>query len=261
MCSVLVLPASATNDDCKSEVQHLLDDDNERLGCETPESIQKFNDYMASLPPEIAEIILSDEELIVSMKLDTYWETNDTEVSSYGSVSLPLSDWPADGKTYFSVDKTTACSCHNSDDNDCEYLSPPSGLSQLRCYSGNLSGHCRKYKATKSIQCKGFADYVFHSYTGTDCGSTNSEPEKLVASGNFTSAVAKTNFYGIPVGSHIRGKLSSGTPHSIIVLGTTSTGITYYQANIGGSCKISTATKTWAQFASWFDSITGVWTA
>lgn len=262
LTSAFAMTASATDEVSSNLTDYstALDDDNERIGYETPASIENFNNYISSLDPEIAELILSDDELVSSMKLNTYWETptsNDVSALSSTSVTLPLENWPAG--SYFSVDRTTPCTCHSS----CSYYIPSSSsASQVRCYisATDSSGTCRRYKATGSIQCKGFADYVFHTYTGNDCGASNYDSSKLVSSG-LTSAVAKSNFYGISVGSHIRGYLKSGAPHSIIVLSTTSTGITYYQANTNNNCNITTATKSWAEFAAWFDSITGVWVA
>lgn len=59
----------------------------------SPESVQKFNEYISSLPEEEAALILADEELVFNMKLDSYWETNNVSTNSVRAVSLPLSDY------------------------------------------------------------------------------------------------------------------------------------------------------------------------
>lgn len=57
----------------------------------SPESVQKFNEYIASLSKEEAALILSDEELVFNMKLDSYWNTETVSTNSVRAVSLPLS--------------------------------------------------------------------------------------------------------------------------------------------------------------------------
>ena len=61
----------------------------------SPESIQKFNEYISSLSEEEAALILADEELVFNMKLDSYWETENVSTNSVRSVSLPLSEYAA----------------------------------------------------------------------------------------------------------------------------------------------------------------------
>lgn len=230
------------------------------------QSLIKFNEFIAQLDDETAELILSDEELVNSMKLESYWETDgatDTEVAPYASVTLPLSSFPAG--SYFSVDGS-ACTCHGSCDFD-----DHSGFSKSRCYEAayNRSGNCRRYSTTRSIQCKGFADYVFYKYNGVDCSDSNSI-NKSLSHGSVTASNLKNYIKNnLSVGAHLRfsligydedGKQKNAGPHSIIITKITNTGISYYQANYGGRCLVTTDTKTWSQLSSWIYSVTNAWT-
>lgn len=47
----------------------------------SPESIRKFNEYIASLPEENAQLILEDQEMVANMKLDSYWAEPDEKYS------------------------------------------------------------------------------------------------------------------------------------------------------------------------------------
>ncbi len=239
----------------------------------TNESIRKFNSYIASLDKETAKLILDDEELVASMKLDTYWmdSYDSVEIQSIQSVTLPLESWPVG--SYFTYDRK-ACTCHNTCSTSCNLskciinkhsctYDIPSGFSALRCYNAhtNLSGNCRRYKTTGAIQCKGFADYVFKKYTGNECNDYTSIKKGLTS---VTEASIKKYFTDnkITVGSHLRGKLKSGgTNHSIIITSISSVGISYYQTNVGGCCLVSTGSKKWNELADWFSSISNTWKA
>lgn len=137
----------------------------------TSESIDKFNNFIDSLDAEEAELILRDEEPAYSMQLDTCRsEENNNDISPLASrVTLPLSEYPDGGKTYYSASKTGGCACHSK----CTY-SISAGYSTTRCYipSERKSGNCVRWAATGSIQCKGFADYVY-KYIGKNCGTIN----------------------------------------------------------------------------------------
>ena len=75
------------------------------------ESIRKFNEYVASLPEECAQSLLEDEELVINMKLDSYWiEPDENAASAQGLVRIfPVSQYPAG--SYFTVNGK-ACTCH-----------------------------------------------------------------------------------------------------------------------------------------------------
>lgn len=226
------------------------------------ESIQKFNEYIASLSDEEAALILADEELVFNMKLDSYWNTPEISTNSVRSVSLPLSGSPAG--SYYSYNGS-ACDCHSH----CTYSVPSSAYSAYRCYysySGvTKSGNCVRYKPTGSIQCKGFADYVYHEYTGHDVGDsyTVSTSGYSSISNDTTGAnLMKSFFTSLTVGSNVRLSVRGASyNHSVIVCSTSSTGVYIYDANRTGNCKIGYTFKTWSQLASSYSGIVKAWAA
>ena len=226
----------------------------------SPESIQKFNEYIASLSEEEASLILADEELVFNMKLDSYWETNNVSTNSVRAVSLPLSNYTA-GKFYSSTGK--ACTCHSY---SCTY-SIPSGASSTKCYitSKSKSGDCIRYAATGSIQCKAFADYVYHEYTGHDIGSSytiSTTGYSSISNDTAGANLMKAFFEDLDDGSNVRVSVRNKTyNHSIIVCKASSTGIYLYDANRVGTCKVGYQYKSWSQLASMYDGIVKAWAA
>lgn len=217
----------------------------------TNESKNKFYEYLDTLPDDEAKLILSDEELVRFMQREAYWKAEDTveKNASARITTLPLINYPAG--SYFS-NNFDECDCHDN----CTY-SLPTGFPTYRCYNKatGSSGNCKRFDG--GIQCAGFAYYVFQQYTGTHCSSAN----QIGGLSSVTASGLQNYFSNITVGSHVRGTLSAGYPHSIIITGITSTGVSYYQANVGGKCLVSTGTKTWSQLASWFSSISKSWVA
>lgn len=60
------------------------------------ESIRKFNEYIASLPEENAQLILEDQEMVANMKLDSYWEEPDENALDVRlQLVFPIDDYPA----------------------------------------------------------------------------------------------------------------------------------------------------------------------
>lgn len=228
----------------------------------SPESIQKFNEYIASLPEDEAALILADEELVFNMKLDSYWNIETVSTNSVRAVSLPLSGSPAG--SYYSYNGS-ACDCHSH----CTYSIPSNAYSSYRCYysySGvKKSGNCIRYNPTGSIQCKGFADYVYHSYTGHDVGNsyTVSTSGYSSISNDTTGAdLMETFFTSLSEGSNVRLSVRGKTyNHSIIVCDISSSGIYLYDANRVGNCKIGYQFKSWSQLASMYSGIVKAWAA
>ena len=206
-------------------------------GMITNESVAEFNSYIASLDDESAAIILNDSELVRTMKMTTYWHPDDDNggIATYANCTLPLTEYPAG--TYFTYNGS-ACTCHSY----CTYAIP-SGYSTERCYNTatGASGNCIRYAPNGSIQCAGFADYVFKQYNGVNRSNSNAV-NKTLASVTGTSIKDYVN-NNLKRGSHFRFYLnqtyvgSDGkryySPHSIIITDITSEGISYYQANYG----------------------------
>ena len=240
--------------------EHISDYELELInsGMITDESVAEFNSYIASLDEESAAIILNDSDLVLTMKMVTYWHPDDDNggIATYANRTLPLAEYPAG--SYFSYNGQ-ACTCHTY----CTYAIP-SGYSSTRCYDtqNGVSGNCIRYAPNGSIQCIGFADYVFNQYNGVNRSNSNAVNKTLTS---ITSASLKNYFISnLKVGSHFRFyvKNSYGTmyPHSIIITGISDSGISYYQANYGGRCLVSTGVKTWDELSNWVYSVINSWT-
>lgn len=227
----------------------------------SPASVQKFNEYIASLPEENARLILEDDELVFTMKLDSYWEPGNVSTNSVRSTSLPLASYPA-GNFYSTTG--SSCDCHDT----CDYP-VPSGASPYICYRPGVgSGKCIRYKPTGSIQCKGFADYVYYEYTGHDIGSSYSVSTTGYTSISNDAAGAnkmKTFFQNLPDGSNVRLTGRNNVRHSVIVNNSNSNGVYIYDANrvdYGDYyCKIGYELLTWSDLASLYKGIYSAWTA
>ena len=74
----------------------------------TPLGIAKFEEYLATLPPEQAANILSDPELVYNMQMEYYWDENPV-IYSTPRASLPLSNYPSG--SYYSFN-SKGCTCH-----------------------------------------------------------------------------------------------------------------------------------------------------
>lgn len=226
------------------------------------ESVEKFNAYIASLPEETAELILADEELVFTMKLDSYWEEpTETKQTRAVTASIPLSSYPHGS---FYTYNGAACTCHAN----CTYSLPREWTGATnRCYntSTGASGNCKRYEATGSIQCKAFADYVYKQYTGSDISSSTQVSVTGYSSIANTAAGAdkmEDFFSALPVGSNVRVSVRNASyNHSVIISAKSSTGVTIYDANRIGKCKVGNQTKTWEELASMYDGIVNAWEA
>ena len=105
---------------------------------------EKFDEYIASLPSEYANLILSDIELVKTMKQDSYWSNSEpNKITRNTYDSLPVPGYP-NGSYY--THNGGPCSCHD----DCDYNI---GISNSRCYIENTNslGNCKVYSGTGSM--------------------------------------------------------------------------------------------------------------
>lgn len=227
------------------------------------ESIRKFNEYVASLPEECAQSLLEDEELVINMKLDSYWiEPDENAASAQGLVRIfPVSQYPAG--SYFTVNGK-ACTCHTFEYNPCRYIGSysPDHCSNV---DNGAAGNCKAYEGTTSIQCKAFADYIYNLGTTHDIGeaySVSTVGYTTISKEADGAAKMKAFFENLPSGTDVRLKNRSGGYHSIITAGTDSanTGIYVYDANWTGICQVGYKFRTWEYLAKKFSGIQGAWT-
>lgn len=124
-------------------------------------------------------------------------------------------------------------------------------------------------------QCKGFAKSVFQKLFGYNIGSTKSQPNNYQLSidssrtrlvGTLTElssrsdAELKNLLTQARPGDFLQVRRSHGGSHSMIVLRTSSTGITVYECNVDGANGIRTADYSWASFRS-VNAAVGLYTA
>lgn len=124
-------------------------------------------------------------------------------------------------------------------------------------------------------QCKGFAKDIFDHLFGYNIGSTQSKPNNYQLSistsktrlvGTLTSLSSQSDaalsalLTQARPGDFLQVRRSHGGSHSMIVLSTSSSGITVYECNVDGANGIRTATYSWASFRS-VNAAVGLYTA
>ncbi len=175
-------------------------------------------------------------------------------------MSLPLSNY---GNGTYYTNSGSACTCHSA---PCTYSVPNGGVATL-CYitSTKKSGNCKRYTGTGAIQCKGFADYVFKQYTGSDVSSSSlvSGCPSSITNDSTGQTKIKDFLSKLTVGSNVRVSVRNATyNHSFIITDITDTGIILYDCNATSSaCKVRTATRTWEQLASAYKGVVSAWKA
>lgn len=139
--------------------------------------------------------------------------------------TLPLAEYPVG--SYFTKNGS-ACNdhpCHYSRDCNCEWFG-------------------------EGTQCEGFARYVFAQYAHLSAWAPSGHS---IGTASFSSsAAAKTFLYGLQPGTYLR----LNDTHSVIVMSTTSTRISIYEANHDGHCGVGTRTLTYSSFYSQYTEVT-----
>lgn len=139
--------------------------------------------------------------------------------------ALPLKDYP-DG-SYFTYDGKP-CEDHSNCD-----------------WAGD---DCNCIKFDRAIQAVGFAKYVYFEVTGKHVSLDNKTNIDL----DMTAESAKSCLMGAPVGTYVAVETNNELFHTMIVADSGKDGITLYQANYGGKCRVSLMTLTWTEFAERF---------
>jgi len=215
--------------------------------------IVNFERYLSQLHPEHAAIIRNDPELVSMMKRDSYWEPQ-SKPKKHANVSLPLQEYPSG--SFFTINGK-ACTCHSVSENKC-------GIRSTSCVKNGISGNCKVHN--ESIQCKGFADYVFETCTGIECKHYNAVDADTIPfyfGNNILGQDELSDFMrGLPAGSNLRMSNRSGGSHSFIMVEATRTGITLYDCNgTSTPCKVRTVERTWKELVTTYKGVTAVWAA
>lgn len=179
----------------------------------------------------------TDEQYENYINTDFYQNTvyPDTMQPRYPGATLPLAEYSVG--SYFSKNGK-ACTHHSQ------------GICDI--YGGCP---CKSYK--NSIQCMGFANYVFRQFTGQDCVNSNS----VGGLQNISATSLKNYISQLKAGSHVRYMGTNGIPHSFIIKAKRSNEIEVYEANYAkNNCIVGTRTITYSQLASQVRSVTNAWT-
>ncbi|MCM1166939.1 MAG: hypothetical protein NC299_04720 [Lachnospiraceae bacterium] len=180
---------------------------------QAPESEPEESDDNESAPESAA----TDDD-----KADADSEPTEPEKPS---IVLPLKDLP-DG-SYFTYDGKP-CEDHS----DCDW-------------SGD---DCNCVKFDRAIQAVGFAKYVYFEVTGRHV----SLDDRVDIDLDMTAESARSCLMGVPVGTYIAAETNNELFHTMIAAASDKDGITVYQANYGGGCRVSLMTFTWREFADRF---------
>jgi hypothetical protein len=128
--------------------------------------------------------------------------------------------------------------------------------------STNLKVNTKFTGTRSSEQCKGFAKNVFYLLWGVTPGSTASSPNNYKLSGysgmkmvgsysSLSTSAAKSLFSSAKPGYFCQmRRRSSGGSHSAIVYSTSSTGVTFYEANTDRKNTIKLQTYSWNSLSS-----------
>ncbi len=121
--------------------------------------------------------------------------------------------------------------------------------------SGTCS-NCKKYDG--GWQCAGFARYAFHLVKGRyESSCENNSIYRKSINQKITAVDAQKYLQGLSVGTYVRVGCSniidqSKNGHSITIIDTSDTGITFGQANYSLTCMVTYVSYSWTEFVNKF---------
>lgn len=176
-------------------------------------------------------------------EVDDYdWYVSSSEHASnpYSLYSVTLPQYTAN--TYF-TNNSKECTDHGMVNGT--YVGNP-------CSAG-VPCNCKEFES--SIQCAGFARYVYTSYHGHSIGTAS----KNTINKNITSDEAKTLIKDLPDGTFIKTKAltDSGSliDHFMIISTADEDNVLLYHANYGGNCRVRNMRISYELFAKNFPYI------
>lgn len=247
VCMVCMVSATAwAGEDCSAQ-----DGESSISQGSSSSSKAKFEEHIASMDPELAQLILQDEELVHMMQQDYYWEPQPM-VSSPRYVYLPLAEYP--NGSYYTVNGR-ACTCNAL---GCTDVIKEGGNTN-RCELYGEPGNCKRYTFTGAIQCKGFADYVYKLYSGKDISSSK-EVDGVANISTSDGAKFKEYFNALPMGSNVRVQVrGENYKHSFIINAISPAGVSIYDCNSDGKCKVVYKSISWDTLAQKYSAIIKAW--
>lgn len=132
----------------------------------------------------------------------------------------------------------------------------------LRYNSSTVMQEGKRFTGTRAgEQCKGFAKNVFYMLFKVNVGSTRSKPNNyLLNSGSgyklagsatsLTASKAQNLFSGARPGDFIQIRRRHNGSHSAIVYSVSSSGVTFFEANLDGRNTVTLRTYSWNDLAN-----------
>lgn len=143
-----------------------------------------------------------------------------------------------------------------------KYYSQLTNMKNGSSYNGTYKEKTRYTGPYASEQCKGFAKSVFEKLFGYNIGSTSKvsgqnykidiKTSKTAVVGSvsrLTASNAKSMFANARPGDFVQMRRHHSGSHSAIVYSVSSSGVTFYEANLDGANGIVVRTYTWKQLA------------
>lgn len=149
-----------------------------------------------------------------------------------------------------------------SNSNNNQYTGKLNDMMSGKTYSGTYKLNTEYRGPYYDEQCKGFAKSVHMRLFGYNIGSTNSKPNnhtisysssktRLVGSvTNMTQTSIKSLFSNARPGDFVQMRRSHGGSHSAIVYAVSSSGVTFYEANLDNKNTIVKQTYSWGTLCS-----------
>lgn len=223
------------------------------------------NDRTMTSPKQITSYRRSDGKVSYGYisKGDKVWLL--TTSGSYTQVLYPISKgykiaWVKTNE----LNGTPSIENSNNDSNETnnKYTEMLDRMMDGTSYNGAYKLNTRYKGEYASEQCKGFAKSVHKKLFGYNIGSTKKKPNNYLISyssskttlvgsiKSMSTTSAKKLFIKAKAGDFVQMRRKHGGSHSAIVYSTSSTGITFYEANIDGKNGIVKKTYTWENLCS-----------
>lgn len=223
--------------ECKNISLLTIEDDNTVVWQNTDEETFEYNLLSGTRTSVQREDLLADAFCEDHSHITTGTiETTPSRAAS-APVTFPLSNYQVG--SFFTLNGKE-CSVHNE---DCSY-----------------TGGCNCKPYSNSIQCMGFAKYASDQYANRSGFSYVNEDTSWTVRYMSSADVAKTFYKNLTYGTYVRVSTtnSSGGTHSIVIAGTSATGITIYEGNYDGNCRVNKRTVTYEQLRTQYPYVTCV---